>query len=201
MSEHPTTRRDLLAIAGTMGVGLLLGTTVGCVPPPNVRVRDAREAREDHHQGVAQTLQILKGRPPLSLEGLSMLVDSLVETEVITQNDGELLKKVLRAIFESEEVARIVSTVVVTYEELTDEVGEVAAAIIGIVRDSVDWVQDAAASITLESAICIVAKDMYGALNILRAAHKLGGIRFAVTFAILGALVTSAEAITQPKIS
>ncbi len=183
-------RRHLLAVIGALGVGALIPTTEAAqdvaqraqlpIPPD--------QAGEFHRRMLADFSERLGKSSLVSVDGLSALVDRLVQLKLITQEDGERLKELIHAIFSKDPMAAIRDRIETIYKQLRQKGSDVSIAIASIARDSLRFV------IENKRAMIVVAQDVTGAITGAATGAALGGPVAAFLCAAAGAVSSSAIA-------
>jgi outer membrane lipoprotein SlyB len=136
---------------------------------------------------------------PQSEDGLARLIDRLVAMKLISKKDATVLKKLVSNIVNAKDIDALAKRVSESLKALSDEVGEVAQAIIRIANDSIQYVIRVLRGIDIKLVIHVVSADVMGALTGAGAGGQLGGLPAAVIGALIGAVSGSAYVAFDPK--
>ena len=203
MSALKINRREFIVATASVGIGALLPAQALAQTGNQVNFSlikfTQREAGREHTTRLQQIRKILGGKPPLSEDGLSKLVDFLAGLNVLSKEDITALKKLIKDIVNAGNLEILINKVTDAYKALNDKVGEVAEAIIRIAYESVLYAKGVVSGIDLKSAIYVVSSDVSGALNGAATGGQLGGKPGAIVGAVIGAVSTSASAVFDPK--
>ena len=128
--------------------------------------------------------------PLLSREGLMRMVDRLVESKLLTKQDGEILKALIAALFDkAEDVDQVAKQMQKIYDDAVAKATELGVAICSIASASIER----ARKLDLTRATYVVAADVSGALT-GAGALQVFGPHVAIAGAIAGAVSGSAAA-------
>jgi hypothetical protein len=158
-----------------------------------------RDAGDEHAKELEQIRKALEGKVPQSEDGLARLIDRLVAMKLISKKDATVLKKLVSNIVNAKDIDALAKRVSESLKALSDEVGEVAQAIIRIANDSIQYVIRVLRGIDIKLVIHVVSADVMGALTGAGAGGQLGGLPAAVIGALIGAVSGSAYVAFDPK--
>jgi hypothetical protein len=165
MNTNKVDRRRIIVTAAGAGLGALLCGRVSAQPAPDAAAAAmARDAGRLHREQLEQTRKRLKGASIISEEGLERLVDLLVELGLIKEAQAEILKDLIRVIFNSKTLEEIRDGIG-KFRIDAEKAGDIVIAIVGIARDSADFATHLIEKIPVETAVNIVASDIMGAIE------------------------------------
>ena len=189
MNTNKIGRRKLIIGSVAAGLGTLFSQRTSAQTPKADPVLSAQNAGALHDEKLKEIGKVLEETKIISEQGLIKIVDYLVELGLISKKEGESLKDVVRAIFNSKTVEEMERTIVNIYEKVGTGAENIAVAIVGIARSSISYAKSLGDKIPKETLIKIVANDFQGAVSAASVAAKLPPpLRIAV---IVGGAVSS----------
>ena len=146
MTHRRKTRREALA-AVAFGSGAMASVLV---PSATAQTRDGvplpvppEQIRELHRQWLQEAAKGLGNELALSQEGLAQSLTSLTELPGLIEGDDEnVLRRMLDALFSSENLHSLLDSAMEIYREAVGQLGDVARAIVEIVVSSVEYAWD-----------------------------------------------------------
>ena len=159
----------------------------------------SREAGREHSDQLEQVRKALDGKTSVSGDGLSKLVDRLVAMKLISEKDSALLKKLIADIVGATSIDALSDRITTAFKALSDQVGEVAQAIIRIANDSIQYARRVLGGVDFKVLTYVVSADIMGALTGAGTGGQLAGPPGAVVGAVVGAVSGSALVVFDPK--
>jgi hypothetical protein len=181
-------RRQLLTVAAGASLGTLLPSAAVTQQPTEKQTPPfaPKDAGPIHNDMLTRIGAALHGTEILTSGGLKKVVGLLVEFNVVSKDDGDLLNRLIDAIFSSEQtMAREIEQL---YAEAVKKAHDVTVAIVSVARSSFEYAKNN------PRIVDIVAQDLLGALSGAYTGMKLGG-PFVLAGALLGAVGNSAYAV------
>jgi hypothetical protein len=187
----PLPRRDAItfaaasfAAAATPSQALAQQATVSLADFP------PRSSGRLHGRRIREVREQLKGNAPASRDGLMLLVEVLVAAKVLTKEDSELLKKIIRILFELPGLQQIIPEVQRIFDGLGAQADALLVTLVDLIRDSLATARQLLDGIDWKVVLSAIAADMAGALTGAGTGAQVGG----KTGAILGAVFGGASA-------
>jgi hypothetical protein len=204
MANSANSRRELLLWTASVGLGgaLFSGDTfaqTGNKIEISLKKFSIGEAGREHSNQLEQIEKTLGGDAVLSGEGLSRLVDRLLAMKLISEKDTATLKKLISEVVHATSTEALTSRIANTFKALSNQVGEVAQAVIRITNDSIQYARRVSSSVDIKVLIRVVSSDIMGALSGAATGGQLGGPSGALIGAVLGAVSSSALSVFEAK--
>lgn len=163
MTANKLNRREaLLLTAGALTAGAGLTALPACKPQVDF---SPRSAGDEHAERMRQAGKALKGRSPLSQDGLLLLVDDLEQREIISKDDAAVLRQLIKLIFTIPEIPAMLEAVSQLLSSLKHDISDIAVAIVDIARGSIQYVRDTLDRVPLDTIVLVIASDVAGALS------------------------------------
>ncbi len=171
MSKNKMSRRHVLSLMGGLWTGAFVSQAEGAQIPSQVPELRILPAESGHvHSEVLNNLGRVLGNSSFSSQvGLTKILDQLSESHLITKDESDALKEIIRLIYTKEDKKVIKDKVDFIVKQLRQKAGNVAVAIASIALDSIDFI------IAYRRPMYIVASDIGGALAGAFTGLKLGG--------------------------
>ena len=164
MNRDDTNRRRLLTAAFGAGLAAFApGHANGQEVPKSPQLPfSPRAAGEIHRQALGAIGGILAGTPLNSVDGMKKLVEKLVQSEVITKAEAQIIEDVIDKIFGGMTIDALSESIKDIYKRIAETAGQVAVAILSIAVDSVAYVKKLGEKIDPKRAMEIIVADLQG---------------------------------------
>jgi hypothetical protein len=126
-----------------------------------------------HRNAVFDGLGQIGGLNPVSREGLSALVSSLVENELLSQSDAEFLEEILDWLFSDDPLESLRDMISERIDAASGAIGDLAASLAEILIGSIDVALEMLGEIARSDAAIVIAHDVMGGLQGAAAAAAL----------------------------
>lgn len=179
-------RRRFLAGAAVGGVSSVFASPALAQQTAPTTV--ARSADKLHRNEINRIKRLLDGKALFSKQAFYALIDDLVEKKLVPGDAGQILKDLVDLLLSESSLRDILGKVRATFDSLKDEVGGVVIAVVGVLKDSLDYVIEFLGRVEKKRLVEIVAHDLQGALGGAAAGAATGAL-FGPTGAVIGAVV------------
>lgn len=196
MTQPLLPRRNVIALAAA--------TFAAAATPQAVLAQQATVSLTDfpprlagaiHGRRIRETRDQLKGNLPTSPNGLMLLVDVLVAMKALTKDDAELLKKIIKVLFESPGIQQILAEVQRILGSINAQADALLVTLVDLIRDSIETARQLLDGIEWKVVLPAIAADMAGALTGAGTGTQVGGKPGAILGAVFGGASASINSV------
>ena len=201
MTQPALPRRNAIATAAA--------TFAAAAMPPAALAQQAtislkdfqpRSAGAIHGRRIRETRDHLKGNLPTSRDGLMLLVDVLVAMKALTKDDAELLKNIIKVLFDSPGIQQILAEVQRILTGLNAQADALLVTLVDLIRDSVETAKQLLDGIEWKAIVLpAIAADMAGALTGAGTGAQAGGKPGAILGAVFGGASASINSVLSVR--
>ena len=191
MAHGNLPRRSIITYAAT-GMAFAATTNNATAQQVEVTLKDfpVLAAGRTHGLRIRETQKELKGNTPMSRDGLLILVDVLVGLKVLAKDDAEILKKLVRILYESPALQQVLVEVQRTLTTFNAQTNALLTTLVDLIRDSIETAKQLLVGVDWKVVLPAISADMAGALTGAGTGAQIGG----KPGAIIGALIGGASA-------